>query len=335
MNPNDANNLMQIAFLMVYLGYADEALKLYNKANKLNPFHQDKYFTYGSFIYFELGEYQKTLDISKKVKIEDSWIDYPVFLAAAHYQLNNFEKAKASWQMYLDMYRHHINKGKEPTDQEALDWHIYVNPYKGNTNLQPFWNFISKGETGELKKAVEKPENQLNASFVKKGDMWELTFQGVTALVKDSKGNSDIAKLLPNPNNEIHCMELMGSILQDNVDAETIDEKAKTSYQKKIKSLLADIEDAKEMNNSELVFKLEEDYESLVDHLSKSLGLAGNPRKIGSSVEKARSAVTWRVRSAIKKIKTVHPQLGKHLSKSISTGTFCSYKPELSVNWTV
>ena len=38
MNPNDANNLMQIAFLMVYLGYADEALKLYNKANKLNPF---------------------------------------------------------------------------------------------------------------------------------------------------------------------------------------------------------------------------------------------------------------------------------------------------------
>lgn len=335
MNPNDANNLMQIAFLMVYLGYADEALKLYNKANKLNPFHQDKYFTYGSFIYFELGEYQKTIDISKKVKIEDSWIDYPVFLAAAHYQLNNFEKAKVSWQMYLDMYRNHINKGKEPTDKEALDWHIYVNPYKGNTNLQPFWDSISKGDTGELKKVVGQPENQINASFVKKGDMWELTFQGVTALVKDSKGNHDIAKLLSKPNSEVHCMELMGSTLQVNVDTETIDGKAKTSYQKKIKSLLADIEDAKEMNNSELVFKLEEDYETLVDHLSKSLGLAGKPRKIGSSVEKARSAVTWRVRSAIKKIEAINPQLGKHLSNSISTGTFCSYKPELNVTWIV
>ncbi len=165
--------------------------------------------------------------------------------------------------------------------------------------------------------------------------MWEFDFQGVSALIKDSKGNHDIVKLLSNPNNEIHCMELMGSTLQENMNEETIDEKAKTSYQKKIKSLLADIEDAKEMNNSELVFKLEEDYESLVDHLSKSLGLAGKPRKIGSSVEKARSAVTWRVRSAIKKIEAVHPQLGKHLSNSISTGTFCSYKPELTVNWTV
>mgnify|MGYP001606093602 FL=1 len=165
--------------------------------------------------------------------------------------------------------------------------------------------------------------------------MWQLTFHTDLAKDKDSIHNHDIAKLKSNQKNQINSMELMGSILQENVDAETIDGKAKNSYQKKIKSLLADIEDAQELNNSELVFKLEDDYESLVDHLTKSLGLAGKPRKIGSSVEKARSAVTWRVRSAIKKIEAVHPQLGKHLSNSISTGTFCSYKPELTVNWTV
>jgi len=71
----------------------------------------------------------------------------------------------------------------------------------------------------------------------------------------------------------------------------------------------------------------------LVDQLSKSLGLGGKQRKIPNHVDKARSAVTWRIRSAIKKIRDSHESLGKHFAKSLKTGTFCSYNPEKKIDW--
>ena len=50
-------------------------------------------------------------------------------------------------------------------------------------------------------------------------------------------------------------------------------------------------------------------------------------------MDRALSAVTWRIRSAILKIKAVHPALGSHLSHSIRIGTFCSYAPEKEQFW--
>ncbi|MCE7996978.1 MAG: hypothetical protein HEP71_33765, partial [Roseivirga sp.] len=106
-------------------------------------------------------------------------------------------------------------------------------------------------------------------------------------------------------------------------------------YEQKIISLREELEEAEDMNNFELASRLSEEYETLVEHLSKSLGLAGETRKVGSSVEKARSAVTLRIKSTIKKIETVHPDLAKHFSRSLKTGTFCSYEPEGKIDWLV
>ena len=47
--------------------------------------------------------------------------------------------------------------------------------------------------------------------------------------------------------------------------------------------------------------KLQDEYDKLIDHLSSVVGLGGKTRKSNSSVEKARSAITWRIRSSIKK----------------------------------
>ena len=38
-------------------------------------------------------------------------------------------------------------------------------------------------------------------------------------------------------------------------------------------------------------------------------------------------AVTWRIRSAIAKIESSHPQLGAHLSNAIKTGSFVLISP--------
>jgi len=332
MNPNDALNLMNIAFLLVYLGHPEEALKLYNKANTLNPFHKDKYLTYGTFIYFELGKFKKALEISKKIKLDQTWVDFPVFVAAGYFHLNDLENAKKYWSTFLENFKTHINKNIEPTEKEALEWQINVNPFKDKTNLKPFWKFI-QGDEELFPKKKSSQQNQYTQSFIQKDNFWELTYLNETVILKDAKGFHDILKLIIEPYKEFHCMELMGSSIDEKSADFVIDNKAKAEYQNKIQHLLIEIDDAKELQNFELMSKLQEEYDILVEHLTQSLGLDNKPREIGSSVEKARSAVTWRIRSAIKKIKSAHPELAKHFSNSISTGTFCSYKPEFEIQW--
>jgi hypothetical protein len=70
-----------------------------------------------------------------------------------------------------------------------------------------------------------------------------------------------------------------------------------------------------------------------VEPLSQALGRAGKPRRLGGAVERARTAVTWRIRSAIRKTLAVHPALGKHLENSVRTGIYCTYAPEKPLNW--
>lgn len=333
MNPNDAKNLMYISYFIAYLGYTEEALKLYNKANKLNPISQDKFFVYGVFIHFELGEFEKAISIGKKIKISETWIDFPVFIAAAYYHLNDLINAKKYWNIFLDQFKTHIVRDKEPDEIEAVEWHININPYKGKTNLEEFWNYILNGKPKKIDKKKDWKLNQEASIFMQKEEIWHLSFLGQSIILKDAKGFHDISKLLNNPKKEFHCMEMMNSNMNENATEVVIDHKAKIEYEKKIKRLLNQIEDAKEFNNIEHVEKLQDEYNTLVDHLAASLGLGRKPRKMGSSVEKARSAVTWRIRNAIKKIDSAHPKLALHLSKSIHTGTFCSYKPEIHIDW--
>ena len=70
-----------------------------------------------------------------------------------------------------------------------------------------------------------------------------------------------------------------------------------------------------------------------LDYLTQSLNLKGGRKKFQDSGDKARSAVTWRIRNAIKTIQTSNPELGKHLSASIITGNLCSYSPEIIIDW--
>jgi hypothetical protein len=47
---------------------------------------------------------------------------------------------------------------------------------------------------------------------------------------------------------------------------------------------------------------------------------------LGDPVERARKAVTARIRDAIKRITDVHPPLGAHLAIAVATGVFCTYR---------
>ena len=74
---------------------------------------------------------------------------------------------------------------------------------------------------------------------------------------------------------------------------------------------------------------------NLARQLASAVGLGGRDRKTGSEAERARSAVTKRIKNSINRIGEVVPSLRSHLAVRVKTGYFCSYNPhpERPVVW--
>jgi non-specific serine/threonine protein kinase len=65
--------------------------------------------------------------------------------------------------------------------------------------------------------------------------------------------------------------------------------------------------------------------DAITQQLASAIGLGGRDRKSGSEAERARSAVTKRIKDSICKIGKVIPSLRRHLVAQIKTGYYCSY----------
>lgn len=70
-----------------------------------------------------------------------------------------------------------------------------------------------------------------------------------------------------------------------------------------------------------------------MEQLAAATGLGGRSRRTRGTAERARTAVTWRIRAAIRRVEELHPELGRHLRHAVRTGTWCSYQPEQAVSW--
>lgn len=333
MNPSDADNLILISNCFVWLGYLEEAEQLYDKARNLNPLQPEAYLLAGLLVYFEKGEFEKALEIGGKVSNLSIWTDFTAFLSATYFHLGKFDKMNEYWKIYKEIFEKNINKGKPATNEEAVEWQKVVNPNKIPSYLEPFWNHI-------LGSSLEKPKTSTTAkqvfkkgSFIQNGDFWEIQYANKSTTLKDCKGLHDIAQLLQEPEKDFHCTDLMGTILIES-GTPLIDEKAMKAYKQQALKLQVAISDAEEIGLYEKADALREELESFSEQLSQTVGLSNAIRKTGSSVEKARAAVTWRIRNAIKKIENSHPQLAKHLTLSIKTGSYCSYTPEMPHDWT-
>jgi hypothetical protein len=79
--------------------------------------------------------------------------------------------------------------------------------------------------------------------------------------------------------------------------------------------------------------RLEQERARLARELTNAVGLGGRKRGLGDPAEKARKAVSARIRASIRKISAVHPALGEHLERSVTTGNFCTYESTPAVHW--
>jgi hypothetical protein len=183
-----------------------------------------------------------------------------------------------------------------------------------------------------------------DACMRREGDVWSFEYGGRTTRVRDAKGMRHIATLLRTPGVEVHALELVGGegagtsaaaaadagLTSDGTSGAgpLLDDQAKRAYRERIAELEDELEEAREFNDPERVAAAREELDFVVQELSGAVGLGGRDRETGSNAERARVNATRAIRTQIKRIAELDPELGHELDATLRTGTFCVYEPD-------
>lgn len=192
------------------------------------------------------------------------------------------------------------------------------------------------------------------STFSRKGDYWIIGYQRHFAFLKATRGLHDLALLLCNPGREFHVCDLVGQTVgsplvlgkggyaagawQDGLLSDAgpiLDAQAKAEYRHRLDDLRRDLEEAERFNDLTRAERARDEMDALAEQLASAVGFGGRNRTIGSAAERARCAVTKRIKSSITRIGEAIPSLGSHLAARVKTGYFCSYNPpsERLVTW--
>lgn len=218
---------------------------------------------------------------------------------------------------------------EEPADPDGL---TNFHPDEPVTPVPPAPN--GAGQTGRTGHAN---------SFVREGEFWSLTYEGVVVRLKDSKGLRDIGRLLASPGSDIAAIDLagvttrgvapkagvvaeLGLRLEGDAGA-VLDEEARRQYRSRLIDLEEEAAEAEAANDPVRLSRTRDERDFLVAELRASVGLGGQGRRSLDPGERARKTVTWRIHDAMTRIDAAHPALGRHLRRSLRTGTYCRYDP--------
>ena len=172
--------------------------------------------------------------------------------------------------------------------------------------------------------------------LVREGDLWCVRHHGASAHLRDLKGLADLAVLLARPGVDVHVLELADAGPHDRAGDPRLDATARAAYRRRLAELDEDRAAAGAANDLALAERLDDERAAVLAELRRAAGLGGRGRGLGTSTsERARKAVTARIRDAIHRVGAVLPALGAHLDRSVLTGTTCRYAPTEPVTWTV
>jgi hypothetical protein len=168
----------------------------------------------------------------------------------------------------------------------------------------------------------------VQGTFRREGEFWTIASWGEVFRLKDVRGLAYIAYLLGHPGEEFHVLSLAGK--QGDTDAlaepateeqatqsdltvgrmgdagEMLDAQAKAAYRRRTAELREQLEEARELNQLELVGRLEDEIEAVGRELSRAVGLGGRDRRAASASERARINVTRAIKIALERDRSEH-----------------------------
>ena len=339
LNPNDTDVLVHAGLCKAYLGEGEAALELSRKAMRLNPAYPPWYTAPVGCALFAMERHAEMITLGSQVPIS-MFVDVPAFLAAAMALSGDVDQARSYLARFLTAFGERVIYGRAPEPGEPLRWLLHINPFRREADAERLARGLRLAGLADdpdegRPEAVARPlpRNTGAARFHAGGDTWTLAFDGLSVQLTSQKGFRDIARLLQQPGVEMHCLELGERVAEPGEDAPVLDARASREVRERLRDLQQEVEDADASHDLARAERAREELDRLVDVMAGAFGVGGRSRALGSAAERARSAVTWRIRSAIKKIVKAHPRLGRHLENSIRTGTFCVYQPETAVRW--
>ena len=127
----------------------------------------------------------------------------------------------------------------------------------------------------------------------------------------------------------------MGAADRSGSGGEVADRQSLTSYRQRVADLDDDIEEAERNQDPERGARAAAERQAILDELGRATGTTGRSRSFANHpAERARKAVSGRIRDAIGKLDPVLPELAAHLQRTIVTGTYCRYRTD-GVTWQV
>ncbi|MGZ4792660.1 MAG: ATP-binding protein [Ilumatobacteraceae bacterium] len=174
------------------------------------------------------------------------------------------------------------------------------------------------------------------ATLRRAGALWQISYAGHQASVVDSKGMGDIAVLLANPGVDVHALRLMGSADASGSAGAMADRVALDAYRRRLADLDDDAEQAARDHDLARIERAAAERDTLLTELRRVTTATGEQRQFANHpAERARKAVSARIRAAMASIAEVLPELADHLDRTIVTGTQCRYAGGAAVSWDV
>jgi len=343
LNPNDAEVLIHVAIVTLFGGEPGRAHELACKAVQLNPLHPPWYPGIVGWSLFMSGKTGDALPHLERGG--ESITNLSAYRAACRALEGDRDGARDEYARFEREYREKIAFGRAPEPGEALRWAVQVEPFRNVSDSRRMPDVLRGAGLADIDVEAAlrtRPESMVRPAgialppgnvFRREGGVWSLAYEGQGAQLVELKGFHDIARLLRSPDEPVHCLELAGVPPTGESRHEVLDAQARREYRRRIEELQGELDRAEADNDPARAESVRVELDSLVDELAKAAGLGGRSRAMASDAERARSATTWRIRSAIKKVRAAHPRLGQHLENSIRTGAFCVYSPETPTHW--
>jgi hypothetical protein len=159
--------------------------------------------------------------------------------------------------------------------------------------------------------------------------------------VPGSRGLRYLARLLERPDEELHVLDLVtdrgeGEARERVRGPDVVaDERARREYGERVRALRAEIDRAERSNDAVTRSRARAELDAIERALAGAFGLGGRARRLGDPAERARKAVYNRLKDAVAALEEALPSLGRHLARSVRTGTYCAYRPDRPVTWRV
>lgn len=182
-------------------------------------------------------------------------------------------------------------------------------------------------------------DGEVEPSMQRSGDLWQIRYAGQVAHVKHSKGMADLVVLLANPGSDLRALDLMTQFASDEVgdpgEDPLLDERARAELAERIATLDAELAQAESDADLGRLEVLRRERELIVAEVERNVTRIRRARRFSGPAERARKAVSARIRAALQKIRAVHEPLAAHLDASLVTGVVCAYRPNPPETWSI